>query len=206
GDPFAIEALINTLGASFVEHNNGTFSPRDQAEDEWDDYFESEEDEALNIKEMFRGTQLNKMYKRIASVIHPDKEPDPLKKEEKHRLMQTLAVAKRENDVMTLVRMLTEYVPDSEHLLDETTLVRIEHLLEIKLLDLNRVHRDIFSQQGVKSQVWRKFSAPSKKKTQAKMEKHLEMIDGSIEALEKRIKKINSFNQLNKYLRTLAFY
>ncbi|MEZ8051106.1 MULTISPECIES: hypothetical protein [Vibrio] len=210
GDPFAIEAFISTLWASFVKHNNDSFSPRAQNEDDWDDfefdYFESEDDDALNIKEMFRGTQLNKMYKRIASVIHPDKESDPLKKEEKHRLMQKLAVAKRENDVMTLVRMLTEYVPDSEHLLDETTLVRMEHLLEMKLLDLNRAHRDIFSQQGVKSQVWRQFSAPSKKKTQAKMEKYLEMIDDSIVSLEKRIRKVNSINQLKKYLGSLTFY
>ncbi|MFA0270803.1 hypothetical protein [Vibrio sp. 10N.222.48.A11] len=210
GDPFAIEAFISALWASFVKHNNDSFSPRAQNEDDWDDfefdYFESEDDDALNIKEMFRGTQLNKMYKRIASVIHPDKESDPLKKEDKHRLMQKLAVAKRENDVMTLVRMLTEYVPDSEHLLDETTLVRMEHLLEMKLLDLNRAHRDIFSQQGVKSQVWRQFSAPSKKKTQAKMEKYLEMIDDSIVSLEKRIRKVNSINQLKKYLGSLTFY
>ncbi|MEZ8382012.1 hypothetical protein AB6D81_25760 [Vibrio splendidus] len=210
GDPFAIEAFISTLWASFVKHNNDSFSPRAQNEDDWDDfefdYFESEDDDALNIKEMFRGTQLNKMYKRIASVIHPDKESDPLKKEEKHRLMQKLAVAKRENDVMTLVRMLTEYVPDSEHLLDETTLVRMEHLLEMKLLDLNRAHRDIFSQQGVKSQVWRQFSAPSKKKTQAKMEKYIEVIDDSIVSLEKRIRKVNSINQLKKYLGSLTFY
>ncbi|MEZ8269363.1 hypothetical protein AB6C99_21985, partial [Vibrio cyclitrophicus] len=210
GDPFAIEAFISTLWASFVKHNNDSFSPRAQNEDDWDDfefdYFESEDDDALNIKEMFRGTQLNKMYKRIASVIHPDKESDPLKKEEKHRLMQKLAVAKRENDVMTLVRMLTEYVPDSEHLLDETTLVRMEYLLEMKLLDLNRAHRDIFSQQGVKSQVWRQFSAPSKKKTQAKMEKYIEVIDDSIVSLEKRIRKVNSINQLKKYLGSLTFY
>ncbi|MEZ9437483.1 hypothetical protein [Vibrio atlanticus] len=210
GDPFAIEAFISTLWASFVKHNTDSFSPRAQNEDDWDDfefdYFESEDDDALNIKEMFRGTQLNKMYKRIASVIHPDKESDPLKKEEKHRLMQKLAVAKRENDVMTLVRMLTEYVPDSEHLLDETTLVRMEHLLEMKLLDLNRAHRDIFSQQGVKSQVWRQFSAPSKKKTQAKMEKYIEVIDDSIVSLEKRIRKVNSINQLKKYLGSLTFY
>ncbi|NOI87917.1 hypothetical protein F0228_21070 [Vibrio sp. 99K-1] len=210
GDPFAIEAFISTLWASFVEHNNDSFSPRAQNEDDWDnfefDYFESEDDDALNIKEMFRGTQLNKMYKRIASVIHPDKESDPLKKEEKHRLMQKLAVAKRENDVMTLVRMLTEYVPDSDYLLDEATLMRMGHLLEMKLRDLNQAHRNIFNQQGFKSQVWRQFSAPSKKKTQAKMEKYLEMIDDSIGSMEKRIRKINSINQLNKYLRSLAFY
>ncbi|MEZ9292227.1 hypothetical protein AB4251_26680 [Vibrio lentus] len=209
GDPLAIEALIKTLGASFVEHNNDTFSPRDQTENEWDDvefdYVESEGDEASNIQEMSRGTQLNKMYKRITSVIHPDKEPDPLKKEEKHHLIQTLAVAKRDNDVTTLVRILTEYVPDSEHLLDKSTLVRMRHLLEMKLLDLNQTHHDIFNQQRFKSQVWRQFSAPSKKKTQAKMEKYLEMIDDSIVSLEKRIRKINSINQLKKYLRTLTF-
>ncbi|MCF7498257.1 hypothetical protein L3V35_25070, partial [Vibrio sp. L5-1] len=66
--------------------------------------------------------------------------------------------------------------------------------------------RDIFNQQGFKSQVWRQFSAPSKKKTQAKMEKYIEMIDDSIVSLEKRTRKINSINQLNKYLRSLAFY
>ena len=123
----------------------------------------------------------------------------------KDRLMQILAVAKRENDVMTLVRMLTEYVPDSDYLLDEATLMRMGHLLEMKLRDLNQAHRDIFNQQGFKSQVWRQFSAPSKK-TQAKMEKYIKMIDDSIVSLEKRTRKINNINQLNKYLRSLAFY
>lgn len=209
-NPFAIDALIRTLWNSYADRNNDSFSPQDQIEDEWDDfefdYVENEADESLNIKERFRSTQLNKMYKRIASVIHPDKEPDPSKKEEKHRLMQTLAVAKRENDVMTLVRMLTDYVPNSDHLLDEATLMRMGHLLEMKLRDLNQTHRDIFNQQGLKSHVWRQFSASSKKQTQAKMEKYIEMIDNSIVLMEKRTRKINSINQLKKYLSSFAFY
>ena len=184
--------------------------PRDQIENEWNDfefdYIENEAYESLNIKEKFQGAQLSKMYKRIASVIHPDKEPDPSKKEEKHRLMQTLALAKQENDVMTLVRMLIDYVPNSEHLLDDATLIKMGHLLEMKLRDLDQTHRDIFNQQGLKTHVWRRFSAPSKKQTQAKMEKYIEMIDNTMELMKKRTRKIKGINQLNKYLRTVTFH
>ncbi|MCW8349092.1 hypothetical protein MD535_24175 [Vibrio sp. ZSDZ65] len=208
GNRFDLESLMDSISASFFEHHAEATSEWEQSEDEWHDfefdYFDSEEDDALNIKEMFRGTQLNKMYKRIASVIHPDKETDPLKKEEKHRLMQTLAAAKRDNDVMTLVRMFTKYVPDAECFLDETTLLRMEHLLEMRIRELNRLHRDIFNNQGFKSIVWKEFSATSKKKTQAKMQEHITMVENSITTLQKRIRKLDSLKQLNKYLKSLS--
>ena len=209
GNRFNLESLIDSISAAFFEHHAEATLESEQREDEWHDfefdYFDSEEDDALNIKEMFRGTQLNKMYKRIASVIHPDKETDPLKKEEKHRLMQTLAVAKRDNDVMTLVRMFTKYVPGADCLLDETTLLRMEHLLEMRIRELNRTHRDIFNNQGFKSIVWKEFSATSKKKTQAKMQEHIVMAEDSIAALQKRMGKLDSIKQLNKYLKSLSF-
>lgn len=209
-DPIAIDALIRTLWNSYAARNHNSLPPRDQIEDEWNDfefdYIENEAYESLNIKEKFQGAQLSKMYKRIASVIHPDKEPDQSKKEEKHRLMQTLALAKQEQDVMTLVRMLIDYVPNSEHLFDDATLIKMGHLLEIKLRDLDQTHCDIFNQQGLKSHVWRRFSAPSKKQTQAKMEKYIEMIDNTMELMKKRTRKIKGINQLNKYLRTVTFH
>ncbi|CDT49920.1 hypothetical protein VCR20J5_40019 [Vibrio crassostreae] len=209
-DPIAIDALIRTLWNSYAARNHNSLPPRDQIEDEWNDfefdYIENEAYESLNIKEKFQGAQLSKMYKRIASVIHPDKEPEQSKKEEKHRLMQTLALAKQEQDVMTLVRMLIDYVPNSEHLLDDATLIKMGHLLEIKLRDLDQTHCDIFNQQGLKSHVWRRFSAPSKKQTQAKMEKYIEMIDNTMELMKKRTRKIKGINQLNKYLRTVTFH
>ncbi|MCU8168256.1 hypothetical protein M2H12_21445 [Vibrio vulnificus] len=208
GNWFDLASLMESIRSSFFEQNAEAFSEWEEAEEEWHDfefdYFDSEEDDAANIKEMFRGTQLNKMYKRIANVIHPDKEPDPLKKEEKYRLMQTLAVAKRDNDVMTLVRMFTKHVPDADCLLDENTLLRMEHLLEMKIRDLNRAHRDIFNRQGFKSMVWKQFSATSKKKTQAKMQEHIAVAESSIASLQKQIGKVNSIKQLNRYLKSLS--
>lgn len=207
GNPFEIESLINTIGNSFFEHIDEELTNSEQENDEWDDfefnYFHGEEDDAFNVKEMFRGTQLNKMYKRIASVIHPDKEMDPLKKEEKHRLMQELAVAKRDNDVMTLVQMFTKYVSDADCQLDDVTLLRMKHLLEMKIRESNRVHRDLFNSQGFKSTVWKKFSATSKKKTQAKMQEYIVIAESSIALFNNRVEKINSIKKLNTYLKSL---
>ena len=209
GNRADLESLIDSIGEPFFEQHAESPQGWAQDESEWHDfefdYFDSDEEDALKIKEMFRGTQLNKMYKRIASVIHPDKEVDPLKKEEKHQLMQSLAVAKRDNDVITLVRMFTQYVPDADCLLDETTLLRMEHLLEMKLRHLNRTHRDIFNGQGFKSMVWKEFSATSKKKTREKMQEHIAIAENSIATLQKRIEKINSLKQLNKYLKSTSF-
>lgn len=95
GDPFEIELLIGTLRDSFLAKYPDHIMA--QEEPDWHDfsfdYSENEDDEALKIKEIVKGTQLNKMYKRVANIIHPDKERDPLKKAEKHHLMQTLAEA-----------------------------------------------------------------------------------------------------------------
>ena len=207
GNPFEIELLIDSIRDSYFGHNDESFSEYKQQDDEWDDfefnYFHGEEEDAFNVKEMFRGTQLNKMYKRIASVIHPDKEIDPLKKEEKHRLMQELAVAKRDNDVMTLVRMFTQYVPDVDFKFDDTTLLQMEHLLEMRIRELNYAHRDLFNNQGFKSIIWKQFSATSKKKIQAKMQEHVVIAENAILLLNKRIEKINSIKRLNKYLKRL---
>lgn len=209
GNPFEIESLIEQIKNTYFEHNGEDFSEWAQEDDEWSDfefnYFHGEDDDALNVKEMFRGTQLKKMYKRIANVIHPDKETDPLKKEEKHRLMQELAVAKRDNDVMTLVRMFTKYVPDTDFLLDDMTLLRMEHLLEMRIRELNRVHRDFFNRQGFKSMVWKQFSSTSKKKIKAKMQNHISTTESLIALLEKRIEKVNSIKHLNAYLKKLSF-
>ena len=207
GNPFEIDALINQIKDSYFDKNVNIFSGQEKESEEWDDfefdYFHGEEDDSFNVKEMFRGTQLNKMYKRIANVIHPDKETEPLKKEEKHLLMQELAVAKKDNDVMTLVRMYSKYVPDADLLLDDATLLRMGHLLAMRIRELNAEHRDLFSRQGFKSMVWKRFSATSKKKTDAKLQEHISNAENSIMLLNKRIDKINCIKQLNKYLKSL---
>lgn len=90
--------------------------------------------------------------------------------------MQTLVKAKRDNDVITLIRLFSTYVPDAQYVLDENSQRQITHLFEMKTRELNRDHRDLFHHQGMKSQIWKQFSASSQKNTQQKIHSHINEI------------------------------
>lgn len=178
----------------------------DDVDPEWDDfefnYYKNEEEEASKITELFKGSQLNKIYKRIANVIHPDKEQDPLKRKEKHELMQSLVKAKKDRDVITLIKMYSQFVPDGEYHLGGEAMKHVEHLLEMKVRTLNLAHKEIFNGQGVKSHVWKNFSATSKKKIQEKMQDHNYEIGLEINRIEKDILKSDSVKRMLTFIKS----
>lgn len=116
--------------------------------------------------------------------------------------MQTLVKAKRDNDVITLIRLFSTYVPDAQYVLDENSQRQITHLFEMKTRELNRDHRDLFHHQGMKSQIWKQFSASSQKNTQQKIHSHINEIKRITALLNKRIEKMTPLKQLNHYLKT----
>lgn len=204
GGPFEIESLIASIQAAFLAKNPDRLAEQDDPD--WHDfsfdYSERDDDAALKTTEMFKGAQLNKMYKRVANVLHPDKERDPLKKAEKHHLMQTLAKAKHDNDVVTLIRLFSTYVPDAHYALDENAQQQITHLFEMRIRALNREHRDLFHHQGMKSQIWKQFSASSQKRMQEKIRTHIAEVERITTLINKRIEKMTTVKQLNHYLKT----
>ncbi len=48
---------------------------------------------------------LREIYRKLASALHPDREPDPARREEKNELMQTINRAYASNDLLTLFEM-----------------------------------------------------------------------------------------------------
>jgi hypothetical protein len=206
GNPEDIYNLMHSIESDYYQTHPEYEDEEEQQEQEWKDfefnYYKNEED-TLNIKEIFKGTQLSKMYKRLANVLHPDKELDPTKKKEKVVLMQKLVKAKKEKDIITLIRMFSEYIPDDEHLLDENIINHIEHLLEMQLRTLNLAHKDIFNKQGMKSEVWKLFSASSKKKTKEKIHQYIQHIETTNESIHNEIKKLNSEKKIIKFIRSL---
>jgi hypothetical protein len=143
------------------------------------------------------------MYKKIANVIHPDKELDPSKIEEKKVLMQQLTEAKNNSDVFTLIKMYQTHVPDGEYFLDDDALKHIEHLFQMNIYKLNQEHRDIFNSQGMKSNVWKVFSTTSKKRTLDKLNSASEMVKKETRALEQQISNVDTLPKIKKRLKTV---
>jgi hypothetical protein len=199
GDTRKLEDLMRAIKEDMV-------NKKQEDNDEWDDYefnYYQDENETTAVKDVFKASQLNKMYKKIANKIHPDKELDPNKIDEKKKLMQQLSEAKTNKDVFTLIKMYQEYVPDGEFFLDEDGMKNVLHLLQMNIYKLNQEHRDIFNGQGMKTAIWKTYSSTSKKKTSEKFNKSLDAIKEMTNELKQMIVDWNTIPKIKNNVKSL---
>lgn len=207
GNQEEMEQLFEQLREEYVARQTGRENGHGEKEAEWRDfefnYSPDDNASTSTIREIFRGSQLSQIYRQIARVVHPDREQNPLKKEEKHRLMQQLVKARKEGDVVTLVTMYGEFVPGGDILLDSETLKHVDHLLSMRLRALNNTHREIFNGQGLKTCVWKQFSASSKKQTREKMALYIRDVYNGIKQVEKDIQHFNTPRKVATFIHSV---
>lgn len=73
----------------------------------------AQEERARQMEEA-RTRNLSSIYKQLARALHPDLEPDPVRKQEKECLMKELTVAYKQNDLHTLLRLELEWIQRRE--------------------------------------------------------------------------------------------
>lgn len=157
-------------------------------------------DREQELEQLFKKSQLNKIYKRLASVLHPDKARNDQQKEQYKGLMQILAKARKSNDAFTLLKLYQEYIPDAELNFDEKTLVAIRELL----IDKNTVLNDEFYRlkegNSPKALVWRQFSAKTKKDTNLNFNEHLDSLLNATAEIEDFLQDCTTVKVVSKAL------
>jgi hypothetical protein len=121
--------------------------------------------EQLTLDKLFKSSELNKIYKRLATKIHPDKEIDDELKAEKQVLMQQLSAARKVNDVFTILLMYQTHCDETDISFDDTTLLAIQKLLGERARTLEREHSQLSTPSTPEGMVWKQFSGRSKKAT-----------------------------------------
>jgi hypothetical protein len=89
--------------------------------------------------EELRSKTIASIYRRLARVLHPDLEQDPVRRQSKLTLMQDLTAAYRANDLHTLLRLELEWIHREESDLDRLTDERVgvyNHILKEQVDDL----------------------------------------------------------------------
>src|SRR5690606_17907792 len=92
------------------ERRSGEFAEEDaSAEDAFFDQFFSQQQQRereeqqraddLALKKMMKSSSLNKLFRKLAHKLHPDRETDERARAEKHRLMVELIQARDKNDI-----------------------------------------------------------------------------------------------------------
>lgn len=86
--------------------------------------------QAEQVEEARKRT-LSVIYKQLAKVLHPDLESDPVKREQKHHLMQELTTAYKKGDLHTLLRLELSWIHREEDDLDRLTEAKLKIYIEL---------------------------------------------------------------------------
>ena len=210
-NPQNIEQYLKDIAQSHQEKHADNEGDDPIDEDELDDdfferafnHFKQEESAPSidDIKMLFKSSDLNKLYKKMASRLHPDKESDESLKKEKHELMQQLSKAKRDGDVFTLLQMSQQWLPDFELDLSPSALKAMIRVLETKVNDLNFQHKRIGSDSSIESMVWNRFSARSKKQQQINIQEHIDSLVDCQADIQECIDTLTTVKSVNAYLK-----
>jgi hypothetical protein len=152
------------------------------------------------LKSLFNGSELAKIYKMLASKLHPDKESDPSLKAHKSELMGLLSKAKKDKDAFTLIQMFETHMPEKALEFDPNISRALVQLLDEKLAELDREYDGLKNEPGLSAAVWHKLGGKSKKATNKNIAKYLADLTDARVGHEHLINNVTTVKVLKAYL------
>lgn len=147
---------------------------------------------------LFKNSHLTKMYKRLAKQLHPDKERDPQLKQSKRLLMQQLADAKKNRDLLALLQLYQQH-GDSKVNLDLATSNAIALWLQQQGVQFSQSYQQTIAADTPKMWAWRRFQ-PDLQPLAPQLEQQLQALRQSQVQLKQFVAQINSPVQLRALL------
>jgi len=179
----ALEELLRKLRAEFEEDEEG--------------------DENINSSEQALTPITNELLKRLfrqtAAVLHPDKEPEAHRRKEKHELMSQLLKARKERDLITIVKLHEEHsTADSAFSLED------EQALEEVLVDYLNQQRsrmeEIVEQSPMHMMAYNEFYSQKPATVTRKINAHLKNINVRHEAMRHFMTEVKTLKRLKEVL------
>lgn len=204
-DPDELQQYIDRMHKKSQEEQEAT--ERDSNHNDWQDEQYDHVDqngqrksERLALDKLFKRSELNKIYKRLAAKFHPDREMDDAKKAYKHKLMQQLSEARKTNDAFTLLLMYQQHYDDTDLIFDDATMQAIETLLRQRVHLLERENHQLSSANTPEGMVWQKLSGRSKKATAKNIESLITDRQEIADNCQAIVKDITNLKILKEYL------
>lgn len=206
-DPL-IQDMFQELFAEFEQAD-----PTNDSEQSWDEtdaneaffqqqrtYEQQRHDETQALKLLMKSSSMNKLFRKVAGILHPDKEPDEAVRQDKNRLMSELIQARNNNDVPRIFAFYAEYVGQSPLLELGEDLDGVTQLLERQYLYLCDQKEHILHENPIDGVLYRRFHKKTPAATQRAINKHLKKIQTDTNALHALPQEVTSLKKLKPYL------
>ena len=147
----------------------------------------------------FDDAVFKRLFRQTAAALHPDKETDQERQHEKHELMSQLLQARKERDLITIVRL------HEQHSSAETTLSvedeqQLEEVLVDYLMQQQQRSQAIVQRSPMHEFVFYEFYHKNPATIKRRLKKHIKKIDSHRAGLEEFVLKVKTLKVLKEWL------
>ncbi len=160
----------------------------DFANDPWD--LDGPTEEEIQIDRQW----LQKLFRRTARVLHPDRDSNHENYQSRHEAMTALLQARKNQDVVTMISLYAEHVGDGELDIGSADLERITQMLERQEEDLEEKYYQCIAQSPVHAMVYESLYAATRNGRAKKLRQWIQSIQKEAKAMQ----------ELTGYLRNLT--
>ena len=125
---------FDDIDAESAEAEQAHWSAGEEDDDD-EDEDEDEDDEDGNelSRKVMDGSWLKTLFRRAAQMLHPDREPDPQRRESKQARLRELLAARKQGDIMAVLSIYSETVSDADIVLAEQEMTQVCDALQSQL-------------------------------------------------------------------------
>jgi hypothetical protein len=156
--------------------------------------------ELQDLDHLLKSSSLNKMFRKIASRLHPDREQDPNKKAEKHQQMTELVAARDDRDMLALFMLYERHIGEPVTQVIGADHERMITLLKHQYTQLQHEREQIIDDKPIEGMIYRHFKAPSKARLATKIKQHVKQLCEETEELEEFLRSTTSLQKLKPHL------
>ena len=131
---------INAESAE-AEQAHWSAGEEDDEDDEDEDEDEDDEDENELSRKVMDGSWMKTLFRRAAQMLHPDREPDPRRRESKQARLRELLAARKQGDIMAVLSIYSATVSDADIVLAEQEMTQVCDALQ-RQLNILRMDRE----------------------------------------------------------------
>jgi hypothetical protein len=148
-----------------------------------------------------RPESINLLFRRLAQVLHPDKELDPARKAEKHELMSQLLKAREHHDLPALLALHREYIAAEPLVVEEDELRGLIAMLKNQLAQLTADQQRLISQDPVTFAIYHWYHGNAPKRINSNIKQHVQQLRFSIDECRLFVEEVKTARELRSFLR-----
>ncbi|KMW75011.1 hypothetical protein TI10_04565 [Photorhabdus luminescens subsp. luminescens] len=161
--------------------------------------FDPAAEDQKKLDSLFKSQEVSQMYRKIAKVLHPDREQDLDEKKKKNQLMVQLSQAKKDNDVWTIINMYHQYI-DPTFSFNSRDISDVNKLLKARIDILANELNQLKKSDSLPGMIWRTLGGETSKAIENNLHEHCKKLRQNIENEIQLRESLRSLTVLKSYL------